>query len=218
MSSESGNHRLEAFCDGVFAIAITLLVLEIKIPPIASIHSIPEFWHEIFSDWPSWFGFSLSFVIILISWVNHHNIFKLLNRSGPHFIYANGLLLFTVAALPYSTGVMSDYLTTDFAQPAVTIYCFTIFAHSVAWMVFLRAVLGPIPLIHDPVKLELFTKTVVNSNKYAVVLYLALCIISFWLPVTAMILMTCTWVLWIVTSILLHPKEEDTSGERGGQG
>jgi uncharacterized membrane protein len=67
MSSESGTHRLEAFCDGVFAIAITLLVLEIKIPPASSIHSIHEFWQEIFSDWPSWFGFFLSFIIILIS-------------------------------------------------------------------------------------------------------------------------------------------------------
>jgi hypothetical protein len=103
---------------------------------------------------------------------------------------------------------MSEYLTTDYTQPAVTIYCFVSLIHSIAWLAVIQAVLHPVPLISDPAKLQLFTSSVANSNRYAIVLYFGMCIVSFWYPMTAMILMTISWVLWIVTSIILYPKEQ----------
>lgn len=123
MVEKKENTRLEAFCDGVFAIAITLLILELKIPPVSSIHSIREFWLQLLHDWPSWFGFTLTFCLILIAWVNHHFIFTLLDKTSPQFIYANGFMLFTVVVFPYLTGLMAEYFKTPFAQPAITLYC-----------------------------------------------------------------------------------------------
>jgi len=149
MTKESKNSRLEAFCDGVFAIAITLLVLEIKIPRISSISSVAEFWHHIIREWPSWFAFALSFVIILVGWVNHHDFFKLINKSRSTFTYANGLLLFSVASIPFTTGVMSEFLMSDLAQPAITVYCFGILFHCFAWFVFLWTAMHPTPLMAD---------------------------------------------------------------------
>ena len=200
--------RFETFCDGVFAIAITLLVLEIRIPPPSSIHSIGEFWHEVLGDWPSWFGFALSFCIILVSWVNHHNFLKLIKRSSARFIYANGFMLFTVAAIPYSTGLMSEYMLTDYAQPAITIYCFGILLHNISWFLFHRTALHPVPLTKDENSRMLFEKNLVKSNEYAFLFYLALCILSFWLPFVSMILMTLSWTIWIVIAIRVDPGEE----------
>ena len=65
--------RLEAFSDGVFAIAITLLILEIKAPPAPSVHSIHELW-------PSYFAFIYSFGAILIMWLNHHRAFSIIKK------------------------------------------------------------------------------------------------------------------------------------------
>ena len=82
MSETNPNSRLEAFCDGVFAIAITLLIIEIKVPPISSVHTRGELWMAFAHDLPAWFAFLLSFSFILISWVNHSHVFKLIGRSS----------------------------------------------------------------------------------------------------------------------------------------
>src|SRR5258705_2910552 len=96
MAETNPNSRLEAFCDGVFAIALTLLVIDIKIPSTIAINNTADFWLALRHVAPSIFAFVLSFIIILITWVNHHNTLKLVNKSSPSFIYANGFLLLTV--------------------------------------------------------------------------------------------------------------------------
>jgi uncharacterized membrane protein len=81
------NSRIEAFSDGIFAIAITLLVLELKVPPVASVHSISDLWNGLIHLWPSYFAFTLSFGILLVSWVNHHYLFNILDKSSRPFLY-----------------------------------------------------------------------------------------------------------------------------------
>ena len=208
MSEKNELTRLEAFCDGVFAIAITLLILEIKIPPLASIHSIKEFWHSIIHDWPSWFAFTLSFIVILIAWANHHMCSQVIDKSSPAYIYANGFLLFTVVILPFTTGLMAEYLETAFAQPAISLYCLSMLLHNIAWIVLTSTMLRP----HHPLtcheagykKVSLTAK----SSRSAFLIYLAIFILSFWFPVIALVLMTSSWISWLVLSIATHPKHE----------
>src|SRR5262245_30573314 len=90
------NARLETFCDGVFAIALTLLIIEVRIPSGVEIHSTADLWSALLRIAPSIFAFVLSFTIIFITWVNHHSSLKLVGESSPSFIYANGFLLLTV--------------------------------------------------------------------------------------------------------------------------
>jgi uncharacterized membrane protein len=71
--TERGTERIEAFSDGVFAIAITLLVLEIKIPHLQGGSNL---FSSLLGLWPAYFGYVLSFVMIGIYWANHHYIFK----------------------------------------------------------------------------------------------------------------------------------------------
>src|ERR1700690_2513065 len=122
MSEANSNSRLEAFCDGVFAIALTLLIIDIKIPSTQRISSTHDLWLALQDILPSILAFILSFTIILITWVNHHAYLKLVHKSSPTFIYANGFLLLTVVILPFPTSLLGDYILTDHAAPAVILY------------------------------------------------------------------------------------------------
>ncbi len=74
----AGTSRLEAFSDGVFSIAITLLVLEIKLPD--GIHSAAELWLALGRLWTSYVGYVLSFLVIGVMWANHHSLFEYITR------------------------------------------------------------------------------------------------------------------------------------------
>src|SRR5579862_483289 len=108
--AENTNSRLEAFCDGVFAFALTLLIVDIRIPvgEAEKIVTDNDLWHALQHLLPSVFAFLISFITILITWVNHHNTLKLVNKSSSLFIYFNGFLLLTVVFLPFPTGLLGD--------------------------------------------------------------------------------------------------------------
>jgi uncharacterized membrane protein len=97
--------RLETFADGVFAIAVTLLVLDIKLP--AGAGSLTE---RLGDAWPAYVAYGLSFITIGIMWANHHSIFDLIERTSHGLIVANLLLLLMVAFLPFPTKVLGDFL------------------------------------------------------------------------------------------------------------
>src|SRR5665213_176853 len=87
MSESKSLIRVEAFSDGVFAIAITLLILEIKVPEIDSIHSTSDLVNALFHLWPSFFAFFYSFGGILVQWIFHHNLFILLDKTSRRLLY-----------------------------------------------------------------------------------------------------------------------------------
>jgi TMEM175 potassium channel family protein len=101
--------RLEAFSDGVFAIAITLLVIEIHAPPAAETHRI-GLWAALGSRWPSYLAYVISFVSIGIMWANHHTIFQYIRRTNRTFLLLNVVFLMFISFLPYPTAVLAEYL------------------------------------------------------------------------------------------------------------
>src|SRR4051812_41479842 len=134
MSESNPTVRLEAFCDGVFAIALTLLIIDIKLPHTAEINSNAEFWVALKHITPSIVTFVLSFTIILITWVSHHNCLKLVNKTSPSFIYSNGLLLLSVVFMPYPTALLGDYILTDHAAPAIILFNGVIVVQALGWV------------------------------------------------------------------------------------
>jgi uncharacterized membrane protein len=97
-------NRLEAFSDGVFAVAITLLVLEIGIP------EGDDLWHKLGDEWPSFAAFFVSFWVIGIIWVNHHGVIDHLTRADRGVLYLNLLLLMSVVLIPFATALMAEHL------------------------------------------------------------------------------------------------------------
>ena len=104
----SDTDRLEMFSDGVLAIVITLLVIEIKVPNITSVVS-SEFIHELAKLWPNFYVFALSFVVIYIIWMNHHQTFNMIIKSNRVLMLLNGLLLFFTVLIPFPTALVGEY-------------------------------------------------------------------------------------------------------------
>jgi uncharacterized membrane protein len=102
--------RLEAFSDGVFAVAITLLVLDIPVPNPKTVphDGLPG---ALATLWPHYLAYALSFAAILIMWINHHRMFRLIQRSDHTLLLLNGALLAVIVLVPFSTALLAEYLT-----------------------------------------------------------------------------------------------------------
>jgi uncharacterized membrane protein len=119
---EIGTSRLEAFSDGVFAIAATLLVLEI------GVSSSPggSLGHELLRIWPSYLAYVTSFITIGIIWINHHHNMRAIDRTDRAFQFINLLLLLDVAFIPFPTKLVADYLNAAGERPAAIAYAATL--------------------------------------------------------------------------------------------
>src|SRR2546423_14169730 len=140
--------RVEAFSDGVFAIAITLLILEIRVP-----HVDPGLWTGLLALWPSYVAFLLSFVVILIMWVNHHELLRMVDGISYPFLFANGLLLLTVTFVPFPTAVLAAHLGTPEAKTAVALYCGMFVVNALCWNVLFATIVRS-GLLHRDVTAE----------------------------------------------------------------
>ena len=127
MSEEKMTGRIEAFSDGVFAVAITLLVLDIKVPPFQPTNPAFSLSHELFAEWPAYLAFVMSFLTVLIMWINHHRIFGLIDRTDDRFMILNGLLLLCVTVVPFSTSLLAAYIRLPDARTATLVYAGTCF-------------------------------------------------------------------------------------------
>jgi uncharacterized membrane protein len=122
--------RVEAFSDGVFAIAITLLVLEIKVPSHESSSEAGGLLKALGNQWPVYLAYVTSFLTVLIMWINHHNFMKLIKRTDHVFLLLNGLLLMGVSLAYFPTELLAEYIGQPDGRVAAGVYggTFTIIA------------------------------------------------------------------------------------------
>ena len=200
MSEESTNSRLETFCDGVFAIALTLLVLEIKRPLAEDIHSSDDLCHSLKHLLPYLYAFLLSFAIILISWVNHHAMMKLVHKATPPFIYANGFLLLIIVMMPFPTALLAEFGFTNAATPAVVVYSFVNLLNNIGWLLVTHTALKPNPLTKNEASKKAM-ENVLKQARFAFVIYLSCTVLAFWFPVTVAITLTLIWITWLIFGI-----------------
>jgi uncharacterized membrane protein len=196
MAEAHPNARLETFSDGVFAIALTLLIIDIKIPGSERIATTRELWLALRHLGPSVFAVVLSFAIILITWVNHHAFFRLVNQSSALFVYANGFLLLTVVFMPFPTALVGEYLLTDHAAPSVVIYNAVTAVQAVSWILISAAAQR---LAKDE-KSAALVRDSRRKGYIALVTYSLLALIAFWFPLTIAVVTTALWAYWLVVS------------------
>jgi TMEM175 potassium channel family protein len=99
--------RLESFSDGVIAVAITLLVLNITVPPPSSHRTLT---HELLKHWPEYAAYVTSFITIGIIWINHHAMISRLRAANHTILILNLMLLMSIVVLPFTTSLMATYL------------------------------------------------------------------------------------------------------------
>ena len=175
-------NRMEAFSDGVFAIAITLLVLEISVPPGSGDHLLRAFAEQ----WPSYLAYVVSFATIGAAWVAHSVITEYLDRADAVLVRLNLLLLMVVSFLPFPTRLLAEYTREKRPERvAATIYGITLLVAatmiSVLWRYAVRR-----RLVHPDAadtELQMITKRLTPSLAG----YVALIIVGLFLPVVAVL-------------------------------
>lgn len=128
-SSSKETSRIEAFSDGIFSIAITLLVLDIHVPVVKGNESL---LHVLSKDWETYLAFLIGFFTLLVCWINHYYTFQLICRHNGMLLLLNGFKLLVVSFTPFATALLSKYIGTPQQQTAVTIYAFTFFLMGLA--------------------------------------------------------------------------------------
>ncbi len=96
--------RLEAFSDGVIAIIVTIMVLELKAPEDTTVAALLALW-------PIFFSYAVSFLIVAIYWVNHRHVIRYATRVTPLLLWINMLVLFTTSLIPFATAWLGEHLT-----------------------------------------------------------------------------------------------------------
>lgn len=148
MTSESS--RVEAFSDGVFAIAITLLVLDLVVPSRETSH-VEGLGAALGAEWPSYFAYVVSFLVIGIIWINHHAMFTLVDRVNRRVLFVNLALLLTVSIIPFPTRLLAEYLLEEDAGIAAAVYSVTMFAMGIAFASLWLAITADARLLHTPI-------------------------------------------------------------------
>jgi uncharacterized membrane protein len=121
--------RVEAFSDGVFAIAITLLVLDIHVPDIKENESLLQ---HLLADWTTHLAFLIGFFTILVCWINHHYMFEHIRKCNGMLLLLNGFKLLVVSFTPFATAVISKYMGTTHQQIATNLYALNFFLMGLA--------------------------------------------------------------------------------------
>jgi uncharacterized membrane protein len=174
--------RMEAFSDGVFAIAITLLVLELSIPEGSEGHLL----RAVLSLWPSYLAYVVSFATIGATWLGHNSITHYMHGANVTFLRVNLALLLVVSFLPFPTTLVAGYLgSREDEKVAATIFGVTLLAVmsllSVLWTLAVRG-----QLVHPATGDEEIT-LLSKRLKPSLALYLVLIVVGWFVPLVAVI-------------------------------
>jgi len=168
----SATARVEAFSDGVFAIAITLLILDLHVPDATPAGTLAG---ALAHQWPSYVAYVMSFSVILVMWVNHHRIFSLLSRADHPLLYWNGLLLMLISIVPFPTALLAKYPGTRLAAGIYAAHGLLIaLAFTALWRYAIRGghLLHP---HHDRAEVARMSR----QYRYGPLAYLAACLLVF---------------------------------------
>jgi uncharacterized membrane protein len=169
-------NRVETFSDGVFAIIVTLLVLEIKVPHIDLHDDSRELVHALFGLFPKFISWIISFFTVCVIWVNHHRLFKIFRIFNHGLFWWNAVLLMWCSFIPFPTAVLGDYPNN---QTAVLLYGIVMMFMALTFSLMRIYVASNKSLLHPEIDLEKFKKGTFFSIIFGPFLYLIGAIISF---------------------------------------
>ena len=180
--------RMEALSDGIFAIAATILVLEIRVPKLKHGFTTAELEHSLLEVLPSFIAFVFSFLNILIFWVNHDAINKVIRHYDVKTTYLNILFLLCISLIPFTTAFVSEY---PFSQTAITCYGLVLFfCSSIAVLMYRHLAFKSDSLL--PAVTMASRKRIWNRVAFSPLLYVAAILLGFihvYIPIVIYIIM-----------------------------
>jgi uncharacterized membrane protein len=202
-------NRVEAFSDGVMAIAITLLVLELKVPAESEPGHLLD---DLAARWPSYAAYVAAFLTIGIIWLNHHTLLTSIRRFDGRLHWLNLFLLFTVATLPFPTALLADYVGEGGLNASVAAASYGLLATlmSLPWSFMLRH-LADHPELLEPGYRPADARAEIRRGAIGVPIYAAATLIAFVQPLAALALYVGIAALYAITSqgLPTRPPEPD---------
>lgn len=196
----SGNtSRVEAFSDGIFAVAITLLAIDLKAPVFARVSDY-NLLHALGARWPEYLAVLNSFASVLLIWITHHEVFKKVGRVDVSLMLANGLLLLLVVCVPYPTSIMARYMLTD-AGHAAAVFGALYFGLVNAAFRLLWWVISHNGRLLKPAVPVATVAAYSRAMSVGMVLYLLIVGVAFVSPFGAVLLCNAMWVYWSTASV-----------------
>ena len=177
-------NRIEAFSDGVIAIIITIMVLELRVPIGASLQALRPLT-------PVFLSYILSFVLVGIYWSNHHHLFQVVERVSGGVLWANLHLLFWLSLIPFATAWMGE---NHFAPVPVAVYGVVLVCAAIAYFTLTRTLLR----IHTPDSTLAIALGRDFKGKISIVIYLAAISLTFvrsWLAAALYVLVEIIWLV-----------------------
>ena len=201
---EKETGRLEAFSDGVFAVAITLLVFSLQVPSLSSPFTSAHLVRMLLMHWPSYLAFFVSFATILIMWISHHIMFKLIDKSDTLFMFANGFLLLLITIVPFPTQLVATYLTTPEAGVGCAVYAGLFLMINLAYNLLWWLAAYQSRLLIDHVSPALIhTRSLYYAS--GVPCYLLALLFAFWRPAVSIGICSILWLFWAFTTYERKP-------------
>lgn len=197
MEKETG--RIEGFSDGVFAIAITLLVLDLHAPDADVVKTGSQLLTYLKTEWTAYLAFTLSFFSIFIMWVNHHKIFKQIYSRNTAIMFSNGLILFLVTAVSYPTALLARFFGGEASNIAVAIYTGIFVLINISYNL-LWFVASQNKKLLRPGITNSAIKKIRNNYLYGFPTYLIAFGISFEFPSIALVICMLLLVYWAISS------------------
>jgi uncharacterized membrane protein len=179
-----GKSRLEAFSDGVLAIIITIMVLELKVPHGAELENLQELW-------PVFLSYVLSFLYIGIYWNNHHHLLHTVKHVTGGILWSNLHLLFWLSLVPFTTGWMGE---NHFGQWPIFVYAFNLLMAAVAYTILvfhIKAAHGAGSTIERAIGGDV-------KGKVSLVGYVAAMAASFFWPMLALLFTIAVALMWFI--------------------
>ena len=188
--------RIETFSDGVFCIAVTLLSIEIGVELHGDITN-KGLQEALLSKWPICLAYVISFVNVLLAWIGHHGLFKMLRQSNNSIMITNGLLLMMVALVPFPTKTLGLFLLTSALKTAVIFYTGYFVLISLAFRLLWYAANRKKGLLIDGITEKQIKQTTRNEN-IGLVCNSIIFAVAFINPWAALVLSFVMWMYWIV--------------------
>ncbi len=181
---DEGTQRLEAFSDGVFAIAITLLILDVKIPHLTGTGQALA--PALFALWPAYLTYILTFVTVGVYWANHNYIFRMYQKTDHVFNMLNVVFLMCVSFIPLPAAALGEYVTRpQYRQATVIFYAVGLLLPALLWLLVWLYASRDYRLI-DPRLTLRFVQKMTRQYVASVVLYALALLLSCWNPLVGL--------------------------------
>jgi len=197
MEKQTG--RLEAFSDGIFGVAITLLAIEIGIKEYDGATNL-NLWQKIIDDWAEYFTYFNSFATLLLVWMGHHKILNKIWRTNHWLILVNGLVLLFVVFFPFPTKLVGEFLNTNAVNTAVSVYAGFTGLIVVSMLLLNICIVNNKKIIIDPDKNLPWFKNMIKGQIIGITVYAFAAIIAFYYPFIGLALTFGMWVFWAIAT------------------